>query len=112
MPSAFTIVPRFVLGGPGYTPPSETLTKAVIGVGGRADDWQTGGAFQLRQPGWLRSKLLSRANRDICDDADERGCYRQRCDADGPMTRFLALQLGTSHWFNTSPVCISKTPME
>lgn len=30
----FTIVPRHVLGGPGFTPPSEQLTKAVIGVGG------------------------------------------------------------------------------
>ncbi len=29
----FTIVPRHVLGGPGYTPPSETLTRAVIGCG-------------------------------------------------------------------------------
>src|SRR5690606_35300783 len=29
-----TIVPRHVLGGPGYTPPSEQITKAVIGVGG------------------------------------------------------------------------------
>jgi len=32
--SVFSIVPRHVLGGPGYTPPSEQLTKAVIGVGG------------------------------------------------------------------------------
>ena len=30
----FTIVPRFVLGGAGFKPPSEQLTKAVIGVGG------------------------------------------------------------------------------
>ncbi|HNQ24598.1 MAG TPA: Gfo/Idh/MocA family oxidoreductase [Phycisphaerae bacterium] len=30
----FTIVPRHVLGGPGYTPPSEVLTRAVIGTGG------------------------------------------------------------------------------
>jgi len=29
-----TIVPRFVLGGQGYTPPSDELTRAVIGVGG------------------------------------------------------------------------------
>ena len=32
--AAFTIVPRRVLGGHGYTPPSDTLTKAVVGVGG------------------------------------------------------------------------------
>lgn len=31
--AAFNIVPRHVLGGPGYTAPSEQLTKAVIGVG-------------------------------------------------------------------------------
>ena len=28
------IVPRHVLGGKGYTPPSDQLTKAIIGVGG------------------------------------------------------------------------------
>ena len=32
--TAFTIVPRFVLGGQGYTAPSDQLTKAIIGVGG------------------------------------------------------------------------------
>ncbi|MDP4284040.1 MAG: Gfo/Idh/MocA family oxidoreductase [Bacteroidota bacterium] len=31
--TAFSIVPRFVLGR-GYTPPSDQLTKAVIGIGG------------------------------------------------------------------------------
>lgn len=30
----FMIVPRHVLGGPGYTPPSEQLTRGVIGTGG------------------------------------------------------------------------------
>lgn len=29
-----TIVPRHVLGGPGYTPPSEQITRAIIGCGG------------------------------------------------------------------------------
>jgi len=32
--AAFYIVPRHVLGGPGYTAPSEVLTRAVIGTGG------------------------------------------------------------------------------
>lgn len=32
--SAFAIVPRHVLGGPGFLAPSDTLTKAIIGVGG------------------------------------------------------------------------------
>lgn len=30
----FTIMPRKVLGGRGYTPPSDQLTKGIIGVGG------------------------------------------------------------------------------
>jgi len=37
----FTIVPRRVLGGPGYTPPSDELTKAVIGIGGMGH-WHLG----------------------------------------------------------------------
>lgn len=32
--SVFTIVPRHVVGGPGFTPPSEEITRAIIGVGG------------------------------------------------------------------------------
>ncbi len=32
--TAFHIVPRHVLGGPGNTPPSEQLTRAIIGCGG------------------------------------------------------------------------------
>jgi len=31
--AAFTIIPRHLLGGTGFTPPSDELTKAVIGVG-------------------------------------------------------------------------------
>ena len=33
--AAFTIIPRYVLGGQGYTPPSEKLDIACIGIGGR-----------------------------------------------------------------------------
>ncbi len=33
--SAFTIVPRFVMGGPGHVAPSDTLYIAGIGVGGK-----------------------------------------------------------------------------
>src|SRR5467141_1104140 len=32
--TTLSIVPRHVLGGPGFTPPSEILTRAVIGTGG------------------------------------------------------------------------------
>ncbi len=42
--ASLTIVPRHVLGGPGRTPPSDTLTKAVVGVGGM-------GRGHLRYPG-------------------------------------------------------------
>ncbi len=31
--AAFTIVPRYVLGGQGFTPPSDMITRAVIGTG-------------------------------------------------------------------------------
>jgi len=33
--AAFTIVPRRVLGGPGYTAPSDTVNVAIIGAGGQ-----------------------------------------------------------------------------
>src|SRR2546423_15708277 len=32
--ATISIVPRHVLGGAGFTPPSEVLTRAVIGTGG------------------------------------------------------------------------------
>ena len=36
------IVPRYVLGGPGYQTPSETLTIACIGVGGMGRNYLEG----------------------------------------------------------------------
>ena len=36
--TAFTIVPRHVLGGPGQEPPSEKLNLGVIGAGGRGSE--------------------------------------------------------------------------
>jgi len=50
--AVLTIVPRRVLGGPGFTPPSDELTKAVIGVGGM-------GRAHLTYPG---ARLLA-----VCD---------------------------------------------
>jgi len=49
---AFTIIPRHVLGGNGYTAPSDQLTKAVIGVGAM-------GRGHLNYPG---SRLVA-----VCD---------------------------------------------
>ena len=42
--AAFTIVPRHVIGGPGYRPPSDTVNVAVIGAGGkgRSDTFTVG----------------------------------------------------------------------
>lgn len=40
--SAVTIVPRYVLGGPGFTAPSDTLYIAGIGVGGKGTSDLTG----------------------------------------------------------------------
>jgi len=34
---AFAVVPRYVLGGPGHTPPSEKLNIAFIGAGGQGE---------------------------------------------------------------------------
>ena len=33
--TAFTVLPRHVLGGPRFVPPSEKVNVAVVGVGGR-----------------------------------------------------------------------------
>lgn len=65
--AAFTIVPRHVLGGNGYTPPSDSLTKAVIGVGGM-------GQGHLTYPG---AKLLA-----VCDV--DRGHLTQTLAKCGP----------------------------
>ena len=40
--ASFTIVPRFVLGGKGFVPPSDTLYIAGIGVGGKGTSDLTG----------------------------------------------------------------------
>ncbi len=50
--AALTIIPRRLLGGPGFIPPSDELTRAVIGVGGM-------GREHLKYPG---SRL-----RVVCD---------------------------------------------
>jgi len=50
--AAVAIVPRRVLGGPGFLPPSDELTRAIIGVGGM-------GLGHIRYPG---ARLLA-----VCD---------------------------------------------
>jgi len=66
--AAFNIVPRHVLGGPGHTPPSEELTRAVIGTGAQG-------------MGHIRGRVLA-----ICDVDKhhlERGLQRAGKDAKG-----------------------------
>ena len=69
---AFTIVPRRILGGPGYTPPSDELTKAVIGVGGM-------GQWHVNSPG---SRLLA-----ICD-VDEHHLYTTHAKVNKDVTPY------------------------
>ena len=45
----FTILPRHVLGGPGFVPPSEKLGVALIGAGGRGASLATSVAEHLRR---------------------------------------------------------------
>jgi myo-inositol 2-dehydrogenase/D-chiro-inositol 1-dehydrogenase len=68
--AALTIVPRRVLGGQGYVPPSDEPTKAVIGVGGM-------GRVHLRYPG---SRLLA-----VCDVDSEH--LRTALEIAGPGVR-------------------------
>jgi predicted dehydrogenase len=65
--AAFSIIPRRVLGGSGFTPPSDTLTKAIIGVGGMG----------MGHIGYEGAKLLA-----VCD-VDENH-LRSALDAGGP----------------------------
>jgi predicted dehydrogenase len=50
--AGFLVLPRRLLGGPGYTPPSETFGGALIGVGGRGpgtfSEMQKGHNVELR----------------------------------------------------------------
>jgi myo-inositol 2-dehydrogenase/D-chiro-inositol 1-dehydrogenase len=65
--ASFTIVPRRVLGGPGQTPPSDQLTRAVVGVGGM-------GRQHLTYPGAVL--------RAVCDV--DRSHLKSALDAAGP----------------------------
>ena len=67
-PAAFTIVPRSVLGGPGYTAPSDMVNLAGIGVGS-----QGGGDIQnIAAPD---VPILMRASSHL-DGNEERPCSK------------------------------------
>lgn len=66
--ATFTIVPRHVLGGAGYTPPSETVGGALIGCGGRGP-----GTFAEMKE--LNPVLLARCDVRWLDRADNKTIY-------------------------------------
>jgi hypothetical protein len=70
--AAFTLLPRHVLGGPGQVPPSEVLTRGVVGTGGR------GGGFVQRNEEGKPPKVLA-----VCD-VDKNRLYGAQQHAGGP----------------------------
>ena len=69
--AAFTIVPRHVLGGPGYTAPSDTFGAALIGCGGRG-----GGTFgDLTKKHGLNIRKLATCDVKFLDTADNKTIY-------------------------------------
>ena len=67
--AAFTIVPRRVLGGEGYVPPSETFGGALIGVGGRGP-----GTYQQMCEG-LNVEMRAQCDVRWLDRADNKTTY-------------------------------------
>lgn len=65
--AVLSIVPRHVLGGPGETPPSETLGGALIGCGGRGP-----GTFTCLGPG---VRKLAQCDVRFKDKADDKMFY-------------------------------------
>ena len=58
--AAFTIVPRHVLGGPGFTPPSDKINLAVIGMGQPGNGRDDASVAAPRDSGGLRLRCESR----------------------------------------------------
>ena len=86
--AAFTIVPRNVLGGPGFTAPSDQLTKAIIGVGGMGTAHISYPYFKLLAVCDVDEKTLQyvrhRSTRDdwkiYTDDPAAQYCYEAEWD--------------------------------
>ncbi|MBA4145151.1 MAG: oxidoreductase [Cytophaga sp.] len=74
--AAFTIVPRFVLGGDGYVPPSDKLYIAGIGVGGKGESDLTGfaGTPDGKTKGNPKAKIAY-----LCD-VDDRQAAKSRAN--------------------------------
>lgn len=93
--AAFTIVPRHVLGGTGYTAPSDTLYIAGIGVGGKGTSDLT--AF-AQHPAAKISHL--------CDVDDRRAVRSRENFPDAPYFKDYREMLDKEHK-NIDAVCVS-----
>lgn len=69
-PALFHIVPRHVLGGAGYTPPSETFGAALIGCGGQGP----GTVREISHQG-LEIRLLAECDVQFLNRADNKRIY-------------------------------------
>jgi len=67
--ASVAIVPRHVLGGPGFVAPSDTLGAALIGCGGRG-----GGTFNDMKKG-LKVEQLAQCDVKFLDKADNKTIY-------------------------------------
>jgi predicted dehydrogenase len=75
--SAFTVVPRHVLGGPGNQAPSETLTKAVVGVGGMGQGHVRYGGAKLLAICDVDDRHLQSTLNKVSDDVKGYHDYRE-----------------------------------
>jgi len=84
--AAFTIVPRHVLGGPGYVPPSDKITVAHIGVG-------TEGLREIFPLLWAPEIQIVA----VCDPNQEAAGYRDW--SSNGLLRQIRTHLGKADWW-------------
>lgn len=75
--AAFTVVPRHVLGGAGRQAPSDTLTKAVIGVGGMGQGHVRYGGAKLLAICDVDERHLQSTLEKVSDDVDGYHDFRE-----------------------------------
>ena len=75
--AAFTVVPRHVLGGQGKEPPSETLTKVVVGVGGMGQGHVRYGGAKLLAICDVDERHLQSTLKKVSDDVKGYRDYRE-----------------------------------
>ncbi len=108
--AAFTIVPRHVLGGPGYTPPSEVITRAVIGTGGMGH-WHVLPNEEGKPPVTLAVCDVDRKHLESAIDKAGRGCtgysdFREVLERDDIDTVHIATP---PHWHALIAIAAAQT---